>query len=142
MGLAFLSKFQITLGGSPYSLWLFSYYLTFFIAFVVFGVVFQLVFFSLLIWLYGKAANYAVDFSERLETRFGDEKDTSRDSEMSPFSIYKGGTLLQGQLLENLHSLMYEHKRDFVEVFLIQAEAQRFLFFHFLFYSEFPAHRG
>ncbi len=106
MGLAFMSKFQITLGGSPYSLWLFPYYLTFFITFFVFGLVFQLIFFSLLIWLYGKAANYAVDFSERLETRFGDEKDTGRDSEMSPFSIYKGGTLLQGQQAHKFKMLL------------------------------------
>ena len=54
----------------------------------------------LLIWIFSRGANIAVDFSERLEVRFGkegDEKDKYKEAEMSPFSIYKGGTLHQQQ---------------------------------------------
>ena len=50
--------------------------------------------------MFSKGANYAVGFSERLETRFGGDKEKKeflKKTEMSPFSIYKGGTLLQTQ---------------------------------------------
>lgn len=98
IGLAFLSKFQLSIGGDPLAVQLFMYYFVFFLAFFVFGFVFQFLFFIFLTWLYGKGANLAVDFSERLETRFGEEeKEKYEEYEMSPFSIYKGGTLLQGQ---------------------------------------------
>ncbi|TFF93004.1 MAG: zinc ribbon domain-containing protein [Promethearchaeota archaeon] len=100
MGLAFFSHFQITsISGqaiSPLSVWLISYQLSVFIAFFIFGFVFQFVYFAILIWLFSKAANYAVGFSERLESRFGEDEKFER-KEMSPFSIYKGGTILQKQ---------------------------------------------
>ena len=53
-----------------------------------------------MIWLFTKGANTAVDFSERLEARFGEKKEGKEkysQAEMSPFSIYKGGTLHQQQ---------------------------------------------
>jgi hypothetical protein len=71
-----------------------------FIAFVLFGFVYYFLFGFVLIWLFTKGANYAVDFSERLESRFGgieEEKEKYNEAEMSPFSIYKGGTLHQQQ---------------------------------------------
>lgn len=101
MGLAFFSHFQITsIGGTPialYSIWTFSYGLSFFLAFFIFGLAFQFIFYAVLIWLFSKGANYAVDFSERLETRFGGSEEEGQYSqvEISPFSIYKGGILLQ-----------------------------------------------
>jgi hypothetical protein len=54
----------------------------------------------LLVWLFSRGANIAVDFSDRLESRFGkegEEKEKYSEAEMSPFSIYKGGTLHQQQ---------------------------------------------
>ncbi|MBD3342237.1 MAG: hypothetical protein GF353_24255 [Candidatus Lokiarchaeota archaeon] len=104
MGLAFFSHYQISgVEGNdvvPDYLILFPYGMGFFIVFFIFGLIFNLVFFFILTWLFIKGANYAVDFSERLETRFGDveERDEKfKDAEMSPFSIYKGGVLLQKQ---------------------------------------------
>jgi len=71
-----------------------------YIAFFVFGFLFYFIFAFILIWIFSKGANIAVDFSERLEARFGDKEDESEkysEAEMSPFSIYKGGTLHQQQ---------------------------------------------
>jgi hypothetical protein len=71
-----------------------------FIAFFAFGFMFYLLLGLILIWIFSRGANIAVDFSERLESRFGkegDEKDKYSEAEMSPFSIYKGGTLHQQQ---------------------------------------------
>jgi hypothetical protein len=59
---------------------------------------FQVIFFAILIWLFSKGANYAVGFSQRLETRFGGKMETKEkyaEAEISPFSIYKGGTMLE-----------------------------------------------
>ncbi len=92
MGLAFFSHFIVN---SPE---LFLYSMSIFVAFLLFGIVYYFLFGFVLIWLFGKGANYAVDFSERLESRFGgteDEKVKYSQAEMSPFSIYKGGTLHQ-----------------------------------------------
>ncbi|TFG00454.1 MAG: zinc ribbon domain-containing protein [Promethearchaeota archaeon] len=78
----------------------FFYGLLIFLFFFLFGYVFQKLFFKLLIWLYTKGANYAVNYSERLEQRFGTRPQEKRDYEerdLSPFSIYRGGTLLQTQ---------------------------------------------
>lgn len=104
MGLAFFSHFRIvSIDGKkidPFSFWLFWYGLSMFITFLIFGLIFQIVFYFILTWLFIKGANYAVGFSERLETRFSglsEEKEKYSESEMSPFSIYKGGTLLQKQ---------------------------------------------
>ena len=95
MGLALISHFRFT----PASM-AFYYGLTFFLVFLIFGFLFNLVYYTILTWLFSKGANYAVGFSEKLEARFGGEeelKEIKKESEMSPFSIYKGGTLLQKQ---------------------------------------------
>jgi hypothetical protein len=64
----------------------------------LFGFLFNLVFYTILVWLFIKGANKAVGFSKRLESRFGKKsKIIFSESEMSPFSIYKGGTLMQKQ---------------------------------------------
>jgi len=97
MGLAFLSHFNFT-SVPPLSPILFLYYLAFFASFFVFGFCFQLILFWFLIWLFSKGANYAVGFTEKLETRFGglkEEKEKYKEIDVSPFSIYKGGTMLQ-----------------------------------------------
>ena len=97
MGLAFLSHFNFA-GLSIFSLELVMFNLSFFIAFFVFGFSFQLIYFAILIWLFTKGANYAVGFSDRLEKRFGaqkEQKEKYRAADISPFSIYKGGTMLQ-----------------------------------------------
>jgi len=96
LGLAFFSHFNI-MNSPPFAPLLFN--LSFFLAFFLFGMVFYFIFGIVLIWLFSKGANYAVDFSERLESRFGgdEENEKYREAEMSPFSIYKGGTLHQQQ---------------------------------------------
>ncbi|MHA2474766.1 MAG: hypothetical protein ACXAES_16200 [Promethearchaeota archaeon] len=94
MGLAIFSHFNFP--GN--ALTKFVYNLSFFISWFVFGFTFQLIYWAVLIWLFTKGANYAVGFSQRLETRFGGLKDTQEkysEAEISPFSIYKGGTMLQ-----------------------------------------------
>ncbi|MFO8020362.1 MAG: zinc ribbon domain-containing protein [Promethearchaeia archaeon] len=102
-GLAIFSHFKIVAIGdnpiNPFSLYLFSYNLSFFLSFFLFGLVYYAVFFTLLTWLFTKGANYAVDFSGRLESRFGSSKEGPKYSQeqVSVFSIYKGGTLLQKQ---------------------------------------------
>jgi len=99
MGLAFFSHINIqeiqlfTLGRLFIDL-------TAFIAFFAFGFFFYFIFGLILIWFFTKGANVAVDFSERLEARFGEKKEGKEkysQAEMSPFSIYKGGTLHQQQ---------------------------------------------
>lgn len=97
MGLAFFSHFSFP-GIEAFSLTHFIYNISFFASFFVFGICFQFIFFAILIWLFSKGANYAVGFSQRLETRFGGLKETQeqyKEAEISPFSIYKGGTMLQ-----------------------------------------------
>ncbi|MGV9171267.1 MAG: zinc ribbon domain-containing protein [Promethearchaeia archaeon] len=103
LGLVIFSHFRIVAIGenpiNPFSIYLFSYYLSFFVSFFLFGLIYYSVFFTLLTWLFTKGANYAVDFSERLENRFGGSKAGPKYSQeqVSVFSIYKGGTLLQKQ---------------------------------------------
>jgi hypothetical protein len=97
MGLAFFSHVLIT-GIPPYSFGHFLFGLSFFASFFLFGFCFQLVFFWFLIWLFSKGANYAVGFTDKLEKRFGglkEEKEKYAEIDVSPFSIYKGGTMLQ-----------------------------------------------
>jgi hypothetical protein len=97
MGLTFFSHFNLN-GVDTYSLIRFVYNLSFFATFFAFGFVYQLIFFTILIWLFTKGANYAVGFTERLETRFGglkEQKEKYKEADVSPFSIYKGGTMLQ-----------------------------------------------
>ncbi|MHA1931466.1 MAG: hypothetical protein ACW96X_02945 [Promethearchaeota archaeon] len=97
MGLAFISPFRFS-GIETFSLFQFVYNLSFFGSFFIFGISSQFIFFAILIWLFTKGANYAVGFSQRLETRFGGLKETQgkyKEAEISPFSIYKGGTMLQ-----------------------------------------------
>lgn len=94
MGLAIISHFN------PLVFELLLIGFGFFVAFFLFGLIFQMIFFSILIWLFTKGANYAVDFSERLEARFGAEKEEEQkytQQDLSPFSIYRGGILLQKQ---------------------------------------------
>jgi hypothetical protein len=97
MGLAFFSHVNFA-GNPPFSLGHFLYGASFFSAFFIFGFCFQLIFFWFLIWLFGKGANYAVGFTDKLETRFGglkEQKEKYKETDVSPFSIYKGGTMLQ-----------------------------------------------
>jgi len=97
MGIAFFSHFNI-IGIGTYSLIRFVYNLSIFATFFVFGFISQLILFAVLIWLFTKGANVAVGFTQRLETRFGGLKETQdkyKEAEISPFSIYKGGTMLQ-----------------------------------------------
>ncbi|MFW9821739.1 MAG: hypothetical protein ACFFE4_02315 [Candidatus Thorarchaeota archaeon] len=97
MGLAFISHFNFV-GIPPLSVFYSLINLSFFISFFIFGISFQFILFAILIWLFTKGANYAVGFSQRLETRFGGLKETQekyKEAEISPFSIYKGGTMLQ-----------------------------------------------
>ncbi|MFX1532235.1 MAG: hypothetical protein ACFFBC_14055 [Promethearchaeota archaeon] len=97
MGLAFFSHFDFE-GLGTYTLARFLIHLSFFAVFFLFGFISQLIFFAILIWLFTKGANVAVGFTERLETRFGGLKETQekyKEAEISPFSIYKGGTMLQ-----------------------------------------------
>jgi hypothetical protein len=71
-----------------------------FIIFFGVGFLFYLLSGIILIWIFSKGANITVDFSKRLESRFGkeaEEKEKYSEAEMSPFSIYKGGTLHQQQ---------------------------------------------
>jgi len=95
MGLTFASHFSFS---GPEAFFLtFVYNLSFFISFFIFGISFQFIFFAILIWLFTKGANYAVGFTQKLETRFGGLKETQEkysEAEISPFSIYKGGTML------------------------------------------------
>lgn len=104
MGLAFFSHFRIISVNdeaiSPFSPLLFWYGLSMFLTFLIFGLIFQIIFYFVLTWIFMKGANYAVGFSERLEARFGgdsDEREKYSEAEMSPFSIYKSGTLMQKQ---------------------------------------------
>jgi hypothetical protein len=97
MGLAFFSHFSFP-GMEAFSLSQFLFSISFFISFFIFGLSFQFIFFTILIWLFTKGANYAVGFTQRLETRFGGlkgSKEKYKEAEISPFSIYKGGTMLQ-----------------------------------------------
>lgn len=99
MGLAFFSHIYIE-SIPPFSLGRFIIDLAAFIAFFAFGFMFYFIFSLILIWFFIKGANLAVDFSERLEARFGEKKEGKEkysQAEMSPFSIYKGGTLHQQQ---------------------------------------------
>jgi hypothetical protein len=99
MGLAYFSHINI-LTIPPLSIDRFLVNLAAFLAFFAFGFVFYLILGLFLIWIFSRGANIAVDFSERLEVRFGKEggeKDKYTEAEMSPFSIYKGGTLHQQQ---------------------------------------------
>jgi hypothetical protein len=101
IGAAFFNHFQIVAVGDVTEIGFnvqFLYGLSFFVAFLLFGLVYQLILFAFLIWIFGRGANLAVDFSERLESRFGELEEEApryRKSEMSPFSVYRGGVLQQ-----------------------------------------------
>ncbi|MFX1278392.1 MAG: hypothetical protein ACFFA3_03190 [Promethearchaeota archaeon] len=97
MGLAFFSHFRLV-NVDIYSFQRFLYNTSVFATFFAFGFISQLVFFAVLIWLFTKGANAAVGFTQRLESRFGGVKETQekyKEAEISPFSIYKGGTMLE-----------------------------------------------
>jgi len=103
IGWAFIFHFKfLSIGGvSPApSLWVFVYKLSFFLAYFLFAFLSQFLFYRFLIWVYTKGANYSVGFTERIEARFesaSTEASSYKERELSPFSIYKGGTLLQKQ---------------------------------------------
>ena len=107
MGLALFSHVIIQdLDFNPFISFLFNFAV--FIAFFSFGFAFFAIFGFVLIWLFTKGANIAVGFSERLESRFGGKEEEPikyREAEMSPFSIYKGGTLHQQQAFK--YKMMY-----------------------------------
>lgn len=94
VGLALISRFS-----PPYVNYVFLFNLTGFVLFFLLGLVFYYLLGTVLIWLFIRGANYAVGFSEKLEARFGGtiQKEVYKEAEMSPFSIYKGGTLNQTQ---------------------------------------------
>jgi hypothetical protein len=99
MGLALLSHINV-MNINPFDTIGFFYSSAVFLAFFGFGFTFYAIFGFVLIWLFIKGANVTVDFSKRLESRFGgkEEEDLKyKETEMSPFSIYKGGTLYQQQ---------------------------------------------
>lgn len=101
IGAAFFSHYQIAAindNAEISSTVQFFYGLSFFSAYLLFGFLYQIILFSFLIWIFGRGANLAVGFSERLESRFGElEEETPkyRKAEMSPFSVYRGGVLQQ-----------------------------------------------
>ncbi|MBN1801380.1 MAG: zinc ribbon domain-containing protein [Candidatus Lokiarchaeota archaeon] len=72
-----------------------------FIAGFIFGTLYHLLFFQVVMWLFTRGANYAVDYSKKLESRFGKKSEEKteqyQEAEMSVFSIYKGGVLQQQQ---------------------------------------------
>ena len=93
MGLAFISHIELGVSDLLQSI----YNLSFFVSFFVFGFCFQAIYFLILIWLFTKGANKAVGFSEKMERRFegiGEAKVKYKETDVSPFSIYKGGTML------------------------------------------------
>jgi len=99
MGLAFFSHINIA-SIPPLTFGRFFIDLAVFISFFAFGFLYYFIFAFILIWIFSRGANIAVDFSERLEARFGDKGDETEkysEAEMSVFSIYKGGTLHQQQ---------------------------------------------
>jgi len=99
MGLALFSHVNVQ-NINPLGFISFYYNFAVFLAFFGFGFAFYAIFGFVLIWLFTKGANVAVDFSERIESRFGGKEEEGvkyREAEMSPFSIYKGGTLNQQQ---------------------------------------------
>lgn len=99
MYLVLISRINI-LTAPPLSMYRFLIDLGTFITLFGVGFLFYLVSGVLLIWIFSRVANITVDFSERLEVRFGkeaEEKEKYSEAEMSPFSIYKGGTLHQQQ---------------------------------------------
>jgi hypothetical protein len=96
IGLGFFGCFNIQNIGNE----LIAYYgLMFFLLFIGFGFVSQSLLFFFLTWVFTRGANITVGFSDRLESRFEtkEEEGKYREEDLSPFSIYKGGTLLQKQ---------------------------------------------
>ncbi|MBN1216795.1 MAG: zinc ribbon domain-containing protein [Candidatus Lokiarchaeota archaeon] len=97
MGLVLFSRFNFI---SVDLVFTSVYSLGFFVVFFLFGFIYQVLLFYFLIWIYTKGANYSVGFTQKLEKRFGIGKqktETYEQTKLSPFSIYKGGTLLQKQ---------------------------------------------
>jgi succinate dehydrogenase hydrophobic anchor subunit len=102
MGLAFVAHFKFVNNKGeaidPYSISLFPYGMGMFLIFFIFGLLLNTLFYFFLIWLFTLGANYSVGFTEKLEERFAGEKEEKfKESQISPFSIYKSGTLLQTQ---------------------------------------------
>ncbi|MFW9770674.1 MAG: hypothetical protein ACFFEO_00695 [Candidatus Thorarchaeota archaeon] len=118
MGLAFFSHFNIQ-DVPPLDFRIFFYNLSIFIAFFLFGLAYFFIFGFILIWLFTKGANYAVGFSEKLESYLGSEaKEQYREAEMSPFSIYKGGTLHQQQAFK--YKMMFCSFTPFILINIVE----------------------
>ncbi|MFX1496553.1 MAG: hypothetical protein ACFFBH_03405 [Promethearchaeota archaeon] len=118
LGLAFFSHFNIQ-DVPPLDFRIFFYNLTIFTAFFLFGLAYYFIFGFIVIWLFTKGANYTVGFSEKLELYLGkDAKEKYREAEMSPFSIYKGGTLHQQQAFK--YRMMFCSFSPFILINLIE----------------------
>lgn len=118
MGLAYFSHFNIQ-DIPPLDFRIFIYNLVIFLAFFIFGVAYFFIFGFILIWLFTKGANYAVGFSEKLESFFGGaEREKYSEAEMSPFSIYKGGTLHQQQAFK--YKMMFCSFAPFLLINLVE----------------------
>jgi hypothetical protein len=115
MGLSYMSHFIIT---DPFLLFLYN--ISTFLTFFLMGLGISYIFGTLLLWLFIKGANSAVGFSKILESRFGGDiqKETYHEAEMSPFSIYKGGTLQQQK--SNKFKMMYCAFTPFLLINLIE----------------------
>lgn len=97
IGLVLFNRFRISGASITFTS---AYSIAFFLMFFLFGFIYQFLLFYFLIWIYTKGANYSVGFTQRLEKRFGigrQKQGTIEEKKLSPFSIYKGGTLLQKQ---------------------------------------------
>lgn len=121
LGLSYIS--HVTIGDVPtFSFLGFLLGIGIFIAFFAFGFIYLFLLGFVLIWLFSKGANVAVDFSSRLESRFGKEEgeglEKYQEAEMSPFSIYKGGTLHQQQA--NKYKMMFSAFAPFLIILPIQ----------------------
>ncbi len=118
MGIAYFSHFNIQ-DIPPLDFRIFIYNLVIFLAFFIFGFAYFFIFGFILIWLFTKGANYAVGFSEKLESFFGgSEREEYSEAEMSVFSIYKGGTLHQQQAFK--YKMMFCSFAPFLLINLIE----------------------
>jgi len=118
MGLAYFSHFNIQ-DIPPLDFRIFFYNLVIFLAFFIFGLAYFFIFGFILIWLFTKGANYAVGFSEKLESFFGGaEREKYSEAEMSVFSIYRGGTLHQQQTFK--YKMMFCSFAPFLLINLIE----------------------
>lgn len=103
-GLAIFSHFQI-----PFIL--FGYEMVAFLVFFMFGFVYYLILYRFLYYLFKTGANYSIGFGDRMKERFGSkaeeaEKEIAKQADVSVFSIYKSGVLLQKQAAHKFKMLL------------------------------------